>query len=522
MTGLGFVSKLLPGSRRRKSTSVRKPTRSRLVLEGLEERSLLSANVLQTNLVSDLPGVAQLQDPHLVNPWGISESGNSPFWVSDNNAGVSTLYNAPAQAPFSINPLVVSIPSPGDPLGATGTPTGTVFNLDGGATGGFKVSGVDKNGAPITASAVFLFATEDGTLVGWNPAVNPKGFDPAKAGTYATIAVDNSGNNFTEPDPLKQTGAVYKGLSTASSLSPIFAGDPSSTTVLYAANFRSGKVEVYDPSFKLVTLPAGAFSDPNLPKNFAPFNVQVLDDKVYVSYAQQDAARHDDVGGKGHGFVDVFNLDGTPGLPGGKERLVSRGALDSPWGLAIAPSSFGTVANDLLVGNFKSGFIDIYNPATGKFLGQLKDPDGEPINIDHLWALKVGNGGNGGNANTLYFTAGLDNEMHGLFGSLTPVAPGTPEGPAEAQRVVAALDVVQLDLATLIADINSGASQTTIAQDTQTLKTDFSVLVLAEHQFAKDSRHDQGMAVTPAPAAGHAVTMQDIDRLFAADLTIDM
>jgi uncharacterized protein (TIGR03118 family) len=527
MTGLGFVSKLLAGSRRCKGTSVRKPTRSRLEVEPLEERALLAGNVLQTNLVSDLPGVARLQDPNLVNPWGISESSGSPFWVSDNNAGVSTLYNAPAhpaagQAPFSINPLVVSIPTPGDPLGANGTPTGTVFNIDGSATGGFTVSGVDTNGNPITAPAVFLFDTEDGTLVGWNPAVNPKGFDPAKAGTYAIIAADNSGNNFTEPDPLQQTGAVYKGLSTASSISPIFAGDPSSTTVLYAANFRSGKIEVYDPSFKLVTLTAGAFSDPKLPKDYAPLNVQVLGDKVYVTYAQQDAAKHDDVAGHGHGFVDVFNLDGTPGLPGRKERLVSRGPLDSPWGLAIAPSRFGNVAGDLLVGNFGNGFINVFNPTTGKFLGQMKDPDGEPIHIDGLWALQVGNGGNGGRADRVYFTAGLDHEQHGLFGSLTPVAAGTPEGPAEAQAVVAALDVVQLDLATLTSDTNSGAPQSTIVQDTQTLKMDDGALALARKQFAQDSRHDPGKAARPAAGARHAASPQDIDRLFAAGWSFDM
>ena len=267
----------------------------------------------------------------------------------------------------------MSIPTPGDPLGATGTPTGTVFNIDGGATGGFTVSGVDKNGNPITASAVFLFATEDGTLVGWNPAVNPKGFDPAKAGTYGIIAVDNSGNNFTEADPAKQTGAVYKGLTIASSATPgtpIFASDPNTTTVLYAANFRSGKVEVYDTNFKSVTLTAGAFADPNLPKGFAPFNVQVLGGKVYVTYAKQDANKHDDVAGQGHGFIDVFNLDGTPGLPGGKERLVSRGPLDSPWGLALAPSSFGGLGGDLLVGNFGSGLIDVFNPTTGEVPGQ--------------------------------------------------------------------------------------------------------------------------------------------------------
>jgi uncharacterized protein (TIGR03118 family) len=517
---------LLSSLRRRQGTSVRQPTRHRLELEPLEERTLLSGNVVQTNLVSDLPGVAQLQDPHLVNPWGISESGNGPFWISDNNAGVSTLYNVPGanNTPVSINPLVVSIPTPVNPLGNTGAPTGTVFNLDGGPTGGFTVSGLDKNGKPITASAVFLFATEDGTLVGWNPAVDPTGkFDgPGGVSTHAVIAVDNSGNNFTQPDPAKQTGAVYKGLSTASSDAPgmpIFASDPNTTTVLYAANFRSGQVEVYDTNFQRVTLPAGAFSDPNLPAGYAPFNVQVLDDKVYVTYAQQDAARHDDVGGAGHGFIDVFNLDGTPGLPGGKERLVSRGPLDSPWGLALAPSSFGSVANDLLVGNFKSGFIDIFNPATGQFQGQLKDADGEPIHIDGLWSLKVGTSGAGGDPNKVYFTAGLDHEQHGLFGSFTPVAPGTPEGPAEAQAVVAAFDVVQLDFATLTKDFASGASLSTVAQDTQILKTDFIALQQAEQQFAQDSSHDQGTAATPAPPAGQAAATQNLDHLFAEGWT---
>jgi uncharacterized protein (TIGR03118 family) len=504
MTVLSFVSRLGRGSRR-KGTPARKPTRYRLGMEALEGRSLLSANVLQTNLVSDLPGVAQVLDPNLVNPWGISESGNSPFWISDNNAGVSTLYNVPGanNTPVSINPLVVSIPTPGNPLGTSGTPTGTVFNLDGGATGGFQVSGVDKNGNPITASAVFLFATEDGTLVGWNPAVNPMGFDPAKAGTYGIIAVDNSGNNFTEPNPAMQTGAVYKGMTTASTAAPgapIFASDPNTMTALYAANFRSGKVDVFDSNFKPVALPAGAFADPNLPKGYAPFNVQVLDSKVYVTYALQDANKHDDVGGQGHGFVDVFNLDGTPGLPGGKERLVSRGPLDSPWGVAIAPSSFGNIANDLLVGNFKSGLIDIFNPATGQFLGNLKDSDGEPIHIDGLWSLKVGNGGGGGggDANTVYFTAGLDHEMHGLFGSLAPVAPGTPEGAAEGQVVVAAADVVQIDLTTLNNDIASGASASTISLDVQTLNTDIATLHRAEGVFTTDGRHDLGVAGTAA------------------------
>ena len=466
-------------------------------LEALEYRCMLSANVLQTNLVSDLPGVAQVQDPNLVNPWGISESSTSPFWISDNNAGVSTLYNVPGanNTPVSINPLVVSIPTPGDPLGASGTPTGTVFNIDGGATGGFTVSGVDKNGNPITASAVFLFATEDGTIVGWNPAVNPKGFDPAKAGTYGIIAVDNSGNNFTKPDPAKQTGAVYKGLTIASSARPHADlrvrpqhDDAALRRQLPLRQDRGLRHELQRPS-----LPAGAFADPNLPKGYAPFNVQVLGGKVYVTYAKQDANKHDDVAGQGHGFVDVFNLDGTPGLAGGQERLVSRGPLDSPWGLAIAPSSFGALERRPAGGQLRDGLINAFNATTGKSLGQLKDPDGEPIQIDGLWALKVGNGGSGGDANTVYFTAGLFHETHGLFGSLTTAAPGSPEGTAEAQMIQADLDVVQLSLQTLQMDLNAGAPKTTIRQDIQALDQSLAQLTHDEARFTADTFADLGI-----------------------------
>ena len=483
-------------------------------LEALEHLCLLSGNVLQTNLVSDLPGVAQVQDPNLVNPWGISASSGSPFWVSDNNAGVSTLYSVPGanNTPVSINGLVVSIPAPGAPLGKSGTPTGTVFNIDGGPTGGFTVSGVDKNGNPIKAAAIFLFATEDGTLVGWNPNVNPTGFDPAKAGTYGIIAVDNSGNNFTQPDPALQTGAVYKGLTIASNPTtgaPIFASDANSGTVLYAANFRSGHIEVYDTGFSSVTLPAGAFADAKLPAGYAPFNVQVLNNKVYVTYAKQNADRHDDVGGPGHGFVDVFNLDGTPGLPGGQVRLVSRGPLDSPWGLALAPASFGPLGGDLLVGNFKSGFIDVFNPTTGEFLGNLKDPDGEPIHIDGLWALKVGNGTKGGDANSVYFTAGLFDETHGLFGSLTPVAPGTPEGPAEQQNVTAFLDEFQLAVQTLNNDLSSGASIAQLKQDEAAVDTALHELIVAELRFVFDSFADSGSAQVGQADLGDLFTVPD-------------
>jgi uncharacterized protein (TIGR03118 family) len=459
------------------------PPRARPTIESLEDRCLLSANVLQTNLVSDLPGVAQFQDPDLINPWGISESGGSPFWISDNNSGLSTLYNTAGVK----QGLKVSIPTPGDLTGASGTPTGTVFNLALGS-GGFMVTNGITSAAPF-----FLFATEDGTIIGWAPSVNPVGSDPAKAGTFATIARDNSGNNFTEPDPLKQTGAVYKGLAIATSATPIFPFDPNSTAVIYVTNFRSGQVEVYDSHFDPVVLPEGAFADPNIPKGYAPFNVQNLGGKIYVTYAQQDEARHDDVSGPGHGFVDVFNPNGTPGLANNQERLISRGPLDSPWGLALAPPSFGSLAGSLLVGNFGNGWINLFNPTTpGPSLGPLLDPDGEPIQIDGLWALKVGNGGAGGSANNVYFTAGIGHEQHGLFGSLAPVAPGTPEGPAEAQLLRADLDIVQLDFNNLVNDLQSGASFATLRQDLITLNTDLIDAVHRLRRFEADVVADSG------------------------------
>jgi uncharacterized protein (TIGR03118 family) len=458
-----------------------------------------AGTVLQTNLVSDLPGVAAVTDPNLVNPWGISESATSPFWISDNNAGLTTLYQVPGAggAPVSVNPLAVNIPTPVSPTG--GAPDGTVFN-PAQAAGAFEITGMNKTGNAVSAPAVFLFATEDGTIIGWNPGVDPTGkfAGPGGVSAQAAIAVDNSGNNFTNPNPNQQTGAVYKGLAVASSSTPIISGDPASTALLYASNFRAGTIDVYDSNLSKVTaadLPAGAFTDPQLPKGYAPFNVQVLGGKVYVTYAKQDATKHDDLAGPHRGFVDVFNLDGTPGLLGGKIRLISRGPLDSPWGLAIAPPGFAGLSAPnngpvLLVGNFGNGRVHAFDAMNGSGLGQLTDPDGEPIQISGLWALRVGNGGAGGAANTVYFTAGLFSETHGLLGSFTTAAPGSPEGPAEGQLVQARLDVVQLDLQHLNQDLSSGASPATIKQDAQTLNADTRQLVLAERAFAADAITD--------------------------------
>ena len=352
-------------------------------------------------------------DPHLQNPWGVGESSASPFWVSDNNGHVSTLYNSTGVAQPAANPLVVSIPAPGgDPRGADGTPTGLVFNIDGGAMGGFRISGFNLVGNQVTAPAVFLFSTEDGTILGWNPGVFPARPSAADGSisTHAVIAVDNSAN------PDAANGAVYKGLA--------IAKDSSGNFFLYVTNFRAGTVEVYNPSFSRVTaLPQGAFTDPHLKRGYAPFNIAVIGDKLFVTYAVQDADRHDDVAGPAHGFVDKFDLDGT-----GLQRFAQHGHLNSPWGVAQAPASFGQFAGSILIGNFGDGRINAFDSNTREFLGPVVNSKGQPILIDGLWTLRVGNGGNGGDADKIYFTAGPNGESDGLFGSLAPVAPGTPCG----------------------------------------------------------------------------------------------
>ena len=367
----------------------------------------LAAGFLETDLVANkrpltdsngIPHTPTFLDPNLLNPWGLTASSSSPFWVSDNGAGVATLYNT-AGTPQA---LVVSIPAPGDPLGSLGkkgTPTGTVFNIDP-ATSDFQISGVTAGGVPTKARALFLFATEDGTIVGWNPGVNPLGFDPTKAGTYGIIAVDNSNI------PIVGEGAVYKGLAIAT--------DAGGTTRLYATNFRAGTVEVYDTNFKPV-LVLGAFTDPKLPRGYAPFDIVPVSGKLIVTYAVQDAAKHDDVAGMSHGIVDTFDLGGQS-----FQRLIQHGQLNSPWGVAVSPASFGAFAGSLLIGNFGNGQINAYNVTTGEFIDKIRDPHGQAIVIDGLWSLRVGNGGNGGKTDTVYFTAGPNGEQDGLFGAITP------------------------------------------------------------------------------------------------------
>jgi uncharacterized protein (TIGR03118 family) len=363
----------------------RQPRRLILALESLEDRRLLSVGAYsQTNLVSDIPGMAAHTDPFLLNPWGLAYGPTSPFWVSDNNAGVSTLYTGQGvKIPLTSNPSQgVNIPSPdGNPTG--GTPTGVVFN----SGGGFNVT---ENGK--TGSSIFIFATEDGTIAGWAPSVDFNN---------AVIAVDNSAN------PTAADGAVYKGLTIAT--------DSAGDRLIYATNFRAGTVDVFGSDFHSVSLPGG-FKDPHIPAGYAPFGIQELGGNIYVTYAVQNAAKHDDVSGQGHGIVDVFSTDGVL-----EARVAQHGQLDSPWGLAIAPSNFGQFSNDLLVGNFGNGHINAFDLRTLNFRGELKDPQGNPIVIDGLWGLKFGNGAAAGPTNTLFFSAGINGEADGLFGSLQAV-----------------------------------------------------------------------------------------------------
>lgn len=325
-----------------------------------------------TNLVSDGAVPAKTIDPNLVNPWGLARSPTSPFWVSDNGTGVSTLYTGTGTKV----PLTVTIPPP---TGSTDTsaPTGQVFN---GTAGAFQVTSGGKTG-----TSTFIFSTEDGTISGWSPAVNT---------TNAILAADESNLG---------AGAVYKGLAIGS-----FGG----ANFLYATDFRNGLVEQFDSNFNLVR----SFTDASVAPGYAPFGAQVLNGHLYVTYALQDADRHDDVAGAGNGYVDVFNLDGTL-----LQRLVSQGGeVNSPWGLDIAPSSFGSFGGQLLVGNFGDGTISAFDILTGNFLGQVDDANGNPLHLDGLWGLMNGNGTNS-DAQGVYFTAGLNGEQDGLFGVMHAV-----------------------------------------------------------------------------------------------------
>ena len=335
--------------------------------------------------------VAKFFDATLVNPWGIAESGTSPFWIAQGGSGVSTLLNSAG----ATQPLVVSIPHPSNPLGDGGIPTGTVFNNLPVSKGAFKVAGVNRQGFPVTAPAVFMFATKEGTILGWNPEVNPAGFDPAKAGKYAIVMVDNTAK------------AAYTGLAIAT--------DTDGVTRLYAANYRGGAVDVFDTRFQQVASTT-AFADPFLPRGYAPFNVAAVPvngtTRIFVTYAIQNPNR---LFGQGHGIVNTFAPDG-----GGLTRFAQHGQLNAPWGIVMTPANFGELGGTLWVGNFGDGQINAYDATTGEFVGKVRSAAGDVLTIDGLWTIRFGNGGNGGSLSSLYFTAGPNAEQDGLFGRLDP------------------------------------------------------------------------------------------------------
>ena len=337
----------------------------------------------QTNLVSDIMGMAPVHDPNLVNPWGLARSSGGPWWIGNNNSGTSTLYDGSGNPfpPPPNGPLVVTVPPPkGSPAGTQSTPTGVVFN---GSPTDFLI-------AP-GKSAVFIFATEDGTISGWNPGVDV---------LNAKLMVDNSDNGGAD-------GAVYKGATTA---------EMDGKRFLYVTNFRSGKVEVYNTNFKRVHLSEEAFDDEGIPRGFAPFNVQNIGGSLFVTYAKQNGARHDDVAGDGNGFVRIFT-------PSGKHigHLEHGPWLNSPWGAVWTTRDFGEFSNAILIGNFGSGKIAAFNGFTHKFIGFVKNPDDSVLAINGLWSLTFGNDGLAGPAKTLFFSAGIEDEHHGLFGTITPV-----------------------------------------------------------------------------------------------------
>jgi len=317
-----------------------------------------------TNLASNQFATAKHDDPLIVNAWGLTYGPGSPFWISDEGSGWSTLYNGQGMAK-SLRVLVPSASGAGP-----GSPTGIVFN----GSSDFQLG---------RWPTFFLFATLDGTISGWSPQTNPND---------AIIAVNNSAS-----------GAVYTGL--AITTRP-------SGNLLYAVDLAHSKIDAYDGGFHPAHL-SGSFTDNTIPAGFAPFGIQDIDGSVYVAFAST-------TGGSG-GFIDVFTEDGTLARPEQPEPLVHGAPLNQPWGTAIAPASFGKFSNTLLISNnTNAGTINAFNPITGQFVGTVKDATGKDIVIDQLWGIKFGGGtANNGRTNQLFFTAGPHNNLTGTFGVIT-------------------------------------------------------------------------------------------------------
>lgn len=347
---------------------------------------------LVTPLVSDLAAAALTRDPVLQNAWGVAFTpAGSPFWIADNATGCATLYDGDGTKV----PLQVSIPLPGNIVPPTdclptapqttptpAAPTGVVWNLTTNPATAFLVPGTNL-------PASFIFVTEDGTVSAWTGGLTPA--------NRAVLAIDNS------KVPNAASGAVYKAGVMAVNVNGVF---------LFVTNFRAGAIEVYDHNYKLATTDGG-FVDPDIPPGFAPFGIRNVGGDLFVTYAKQNAQKHDDVAGVGNGFVDVFDTDGHL-----LRRFASRGQLNSPWGIERASFAFGPFGGMILIGNFGNGRVNVFDEH-GRFVDQLSDGRDRPLVIDGLWTLTLG-GGAKSSPDTLYFTAGPNAETDGLFGTITP------------------------------------------------------------------------------------------------------
>ncbi len=347
----------------------------------------MSVGYQQTLLVSNVAGLAAVTDPNLTAPRGLASDPTGPIWVGAATPGTPNLPLNPTGATLPSAPVVVVEvpPPPGSPPGSPSTPTGVVDN----DTPGFGVASAGQSGP-----SRVLIATAEGTIAAWSPGL-----------PQAVLAVDHSAS-----------GAAYLGLALAT--------DSQGQPLLYATNFSAGTIEVFDSDFQPAAV-SGSFTDPDMPAGFAPFGIRNIGGRLYVTYAAQDATGSVDVPGPGNGFIDVFDGDGV--LQG---RLVSGGPLNSPWGLALVPGDFGDFRGALLVGNSGDGRINAFDPGTGRFLGQLEDPAGQPLTIDHLWGLDFGNVAPGGNER-LYFSAGTAEPPRAVLGMLR-VAPTAAGGPTSA------------------------------------------------------------------------------------------
>jgi len=334
-----------------------------------------SAIYARTDLVADRPGQAPVSDGNPINPWGLAYGPDTPFWIGNNGTGTMTVYNGDGEPQPKGNPLVVSLPVPKGSSDSAASPTGVVYH-DG---DGFEVSvGGDR------ASSRFLIATEQGTIIGWSPDLTPE---------QGIIVVDESA-----------AGAIFKGV----------ALSEGRDRRLYATDFHNGVVRVYDSQLKIVKdLAKNPFVDPKLPAGYAPFGIHTIDGHLFVTFAEQDADKKDDVHGGGKGYVSEFKADGSF-----VDRVASKGSLNAPWAVLPASDGFGKFHGALLISNFGDGTIHAYDRKSHKELGALSDKNGAPLAIDGLWGLAFGDDKQAGRADTLYFTAGPNDESHGVFGKI--------------------------------------------------------------------------------------------------------